>query len=191
MNFAFPAASTLRPTPPARHVNRPCPRADANVPTEAGPAVGGATAEETNGQARRGGKSQRTCAEDTKYREARRKEAHLPQELGEKTRFVRRLRSYESGRGREERQPTLPAQCWTLCHCVLRHQTPVLNAQTGEFETFLLLRLKDHRSDWAAFLGEAFPCISSLLCTFPFPSRCSYCLPCLPIPPLNSHIPKD
>lgn len=75
----------------------------------------------------------------------------------------------------------MPAQSWTLCHCVLRHQTPVLNAQTGEFETFLLLRLKDHRSDWAAFLGEAFfPCISCSL--FPFPSRCSYCLTCLPLP---------
>lgn len=92
------------------------------------------------------------------------------QELGEKTRFVRRLRSYLSGRGREARQPTLPAQSWTLCHCVLRHQTPVLNAQPGEFETFLLLRLKDHRSDWAASLGEAFfPCISSLLFTFSLP----------------------
>lgn len=114
------------------------------------------------------------------------------QELGEKTRFVRRLRSYLSGRGREARQPTLPAQSWTLCHCVLRHQTPVLNAQPGEFETFLLLRLKDHRSDWAASLGEAFfPCISSLLFTFSLPLQMSYCVTCLPIPPLNSHIPKD
>lgn len=85
----------------------------------------------------------------------------------------------------------MPAQSWTLCHCVLRHQTPVLNAQTGEFENFLL-RLKDHRPDWAAFLGEAFfPCISSLLFTFSLPLQMLILSQVLADTPLNSHIPKE
>lgn len=49
VNFAFPAWSPFRPTPPVRHVTRPCPRGERRA------AVGGATAEETNGEARRGG----------------------------------------------------------------------------------------------------------------------------------------
>lgn len=69
-----------------------------------------------------GGKSQRTCAEDTKYREAGRKDAHLPQELGEKTRFVRRLGSYKSGRGRKERQTA--RACPELDPLSLRAETP-------------------------------------------------------------------
>lgn len=74
VNFAFPAWSTFRPTPPVRHVTRPCPRGERRA------AVGGATAEETNGEARRGGaegKSQQTCAEETKCREAGSNEAHV------------------------------------------------------------------------------------------------------------------
>lgn len=53
------AASIFRPTPPVRHVIRPCPRAKAKVQTEVGPAVGGAAAEETNSQARWGRRANR------------------------------------------------------------------------------------------------------------------------------------
>lgn len=86
----------------------------------------------------------------------------------------------------------MPAQSWTLCHCVLRHQTPILNAQTGAFENCLPLRPKDHRSDWAAFLGEAFrPCISSLLVTFSLPLQMLIRSHVLADTPLKSPIPEE
>lgn len=131
-----------------------------------------------------GGKSQRTCAEDTKYREAGRKEAHLPQEVGEKTRFVRRLRSYKSGRGREERQTT--HACPELDPLSLRAETPDTCSKCPRRESSRIFSRSVGRTtaltgqpSWARPPFPVSPVSSSL---FPFPSRSSYCLTCLPMP---------
>lgn len=75
MNFAFPAASADTSYTCRKPRHQPLPPGDVNVPTGAGPAVGGATAEEPmvarGGEgANRPARKARTCAG--------RKEAHLP-----------------------------------------------------------------------------------------------------------------
>lgn len=88
-------------------------------------------------------------------------------------------------------QPLTPAQRWTLCHCVPRHQAPVLNAQTGQLENFLPLPGKDHTGQ-PSWTRPAFPIISSLQLTFSLPHLQALTLsPILADTPLNSHIRKE
>lgn len=186
VNFAFPAWSAFRPAPPGRHVARPRLRGERRA------AVGGATAEDTNGEARRGaeGKSQRTCAEETKCREAGSNEPPVLQTETENA-VLRRLRSYEYGRRREEK-PTTHA-CPELDPLSLRADAPGTcpkcpDRPGGGFPP--APRAGPHR---AAFLAEAcLPHISGLQLPFSLPDLQALTLPPIRADnPLNSYIRKE
>lgn len=187
MNFAFPAWSPFRPTPPVRHVTRPCPRGERRA------AVGGATAEETNGEARRGGRRGRA------NRPARKKPSAGRRGVTRLTCFqtetenavLRRLRSYEYGRRREER-PTTHA-CPALDPLSLRAEASGTCPKCPDRTVgdFLPLPGKDHTGQ-PSWTRPAFPIISSLQLTFSLPDLQALILsPILADTPLNCHIRKE